>query len=460
MISLHANLEIAKRGMQTSQLAMNVLSSNIANVNTPGYSRRRPAIREGRGIDTGVGYLGSGSEVANIRRVRDSILDGLYRRHQSDVGRWSGVEDYLSKVETLMNEPGLGGLSDVMGEFWTSWEDLSNEPESAAVRSQVRLRGEALCDSFQRLDSHLRGLQTSLGDDIETLVGQVNEMSARLAEVNTMIRESELAGHEASGLRDERDLLLDQLSEVANLQVEESPDGMAIIMLGSQVLVQGGTARRIECPTGTPSRSGAYTFVWEGTDREVSVESGLLKGYLAARNEHIASYISDLDALAQGFVTQINAAHSSGYGLDGSTGTDFFDPGKVTAADISIDSDILGNLDLIAASAGGLVGDGQNALAIANLKSVSTMSGSSITFDAFYNTLVGRVGLECKEAVSMREAEELLVLDVENQRAAISGVSLDEEMAHLISYQHAYEAMVQVAGTIDEMLADLIAVLG
>ncbi len=460
MISLHGSLEIARRAMQANQLAMNVLGTNIANVNTPGYSRRRATIRECREVDTGVGNVGAGAEVVDIRRVRDSILDGLYRNHQSAVGHWSGLEEYLGKVETILSEPGGGGLSDVMGEFWTSWEDLANEPESMALRSQVSLRGQALCDAFHRLDTHLRGLQASLGDEVEAIVGEVNEMSARLAEVNEMVRESEIGGNEASGLRDERDLLLDQLSEIVNLQVEESSDGSLIVMVGSQVLVQGSTSRQIECVTDSGSRSDSYRFVWENTDHEVAVGSGRLSGYLTARSDQIAGYISNLDAMAQTFVTRINAAHASGYGLDGSTGTDFFDPDKVTAGDICVHSDIQDNLNLIAASGGGMEGDGRNALDIANLRSALTMSGDGLTFDNFYNTLVGRVGLECREATSMREAEENLVLDIENQRAALSGVSLDEEMSYLLSYQHAYEAMVRVAGTIDEMLATLIDSLG
>ncbi len=446
--------------MQAHQLAMSVIGSNIANVNTPGYSRRRAVIQEAAGIDVGVGYVGAGAQVVDIRRVRDSILDGLFRRHQGGVGHWTGVEGYLSKVETLISEPGQGGLGDVMGAFWASWEDLANEPENEAIRSQVRLRGQALCDSFHRLDRHLRNLQTSLGNEIESLVGQINRMSGRLAEINVMIQEGEVGGHEASGLRDERDLLIDDLSAIANVHIEESSDGSAILTIGSQVLVQGGSAREIQCLMDAGTRSDSYTFVWANTDHEVPVDSGLLSGYLTVRNDHIEGYISDLNTLAEAFVSQVNTAHSAGYGLDGSTGLNFFDPDTVTAGDIRVDTAILENLSLIAASAGGLEGDGGNALALANLKSTLTMSGDSSTFDTFYNRLVGRIGLASNEAVSMREAEEVLVLDIQSQRAAVSGVSLDEEMSYLLSFQHAYEAMVRVASTIDEMMADLILMLG
>jgi len=460
MISLNANLEIAKRAMQTHQLAMSVLGTNIANVNTPGYSRRRAAIRECREVDTGTGFVGAGAEVVDIRRVRDSLLDSLYRRHQSRVGEWSGVEDYLGKVETLMNEPGAGGLSETMGEFWAAWEDLANEPESQAVRSQLRLRAEALCETFHRLESHLRGLQANISGEVASLVDNVNRLGERLAEVNRMVQEGEVGGHEASGLRDERDRLLDELSDIANVEVEEATDGSLVIMLGSQVLVQGGTSRGIEYATDPGGRSSSCRFVWEGTDHEVQVESGLLRGYLRVRDEHIEGYIANLDQLAATIVSQVNAAHSAGYGLDGSTGLDFFDPDRVTAADIGVDAAIQSSLDAIAASAGSLQGDGQNALAVAGLRSVMTMAGASTTFDGYYGSLVGQIGIDSRESSSFREAEEVLVLDIESQRMATSGVSLDEEMAYLISYQHAYEAMVRVTQIVDEMMATLIGAMG
>jgi flagellar hook-associated protein 1 FlgK len=460
MISLHGNLEIAKRAMQTSQLAMAVLGNNIANVNTPGYSRQRPVIKECPEVDVGAGIFGTGSQIVDVLRTRDWVLDNLYRYHQSAVGRWSGIEDYMAKVETLMNEPGDGGLSDAMGAFWASWEDLANEPESASVRSQVRMRGQALCDGFHRLSTHLRNLQTSLGDEIVSLVDDVNRKAVRLAEINRLVQEGEVGGHEANALRDERDLLIDDLSELVDAQVEEASDGTVFVTIGTQILVQGRVARQLEVETDPESRSGAFHFIWANTEHEAVVESGLVSGYLMTRNERIESYITQLDNLAQAIVSQVNAVHSAGYGLDGSTGTNFFDPDKVTAADISIDTDILSNLDLIAASAGGQVGDGQNALALADLRSARAMSGGSATFDSFYGALVGQVGLDSKEATSMREAEESLVLDIENQRSAVSGVSLDEEMTYLLSYQHAYEAMVRVASTIDEMLSSLITDLG
>ncbi|MCK4546806.1 MAG: flagellar hook-associated protein FlgK [Candidatus Eisenbacteria sp.] len=457
MISLNASLEIAKRALQTHQLAMSVIGTNIANVNSPGYSRRRAVVAAAAAMDSGYGYVGAGVEVRNIERARDAVLDKFYRSHMSDLGKWAGIQNYLSNVETITNEPGAG-LSDVMGEFWSAWQDLANDPEQSATRSAVLLRGQELCSTFHRLSANFRDLKQSLNEEIGAQISRINELSGRLADLNGVIIDAEVGGHEASGLRDERDLLTDELSEIISVDVTESSDGSTIIRLNSQVLVQGNTHRELELSVrGT---TDSTSVVWKSTGREVLIEGGLMEGYITARDEYVNGYLADLDALAGALVSRINSAHSAGYGLDGSTGNNFFDPERVTAADIAIDPALASNLDLIAASAEGEVGDGRNALAIANLATANTMVGGSISFDDFYGSLVGRIGQESRVATSFLEAEELLVLGAETQRLGVSGVSLDEEMAYMLSYQHAYQAMARVVATIDEMMATLIHSLG
>ncbi len=118
MYGINMNLEIARRALQTHQLALNVIGSNIANVNTPGYSRRTAVIRQTTDFDTRSGAIGSGVEAVNVRRGRDTVLDSLFRRHNGNSGKWSALDDYLSRVETVLNEPGDGGLSDAIENFW------------------------------------------------------------------------------------------------------------------------------------------------------------------------------------------------------------------------------------------------------------------------------------------------------------------------------------------------------
>ncbi|MFH1278947.1 MAG: flagellar hook-associated protein FlgK [Candidatus Eisenbacteria bacterium] len=456
MISLSSQMEVARRALQTHQLAMSVVGTNIANVNTPGYSRRQVIFETARDLKIGPGMIGTGVDVSNIRRARDEILDGMFREHNGSAGRYFALQSYLSQVESVLGEPDGGGLSEALGAFWAGWEDLSNEPESMPVRDQLRGVGEQLTNIFHRLDSRFRELQQNLTEQIVGEVGRTNRIADRLAELNRMVTQGEFGGIEASGLRDERDNLIDELSEIFDIQVNEDGRGSVTVMIGSQVLVQDTTGRHLEVETGLQRAAESTRITWEGTDFEVRAGGGLLKGYVEARDVYIQGYIDDLDSLASGMVSRINSAHAAGFGLDGSTGNNFFDPDKVTAGDIRLDDGIVANLSAIAASGGGAEGDGQNAAAIAGLRTAMTMNGGRATFSTYYNSLTGRIGLDSREAGSFMEAEETLLLDVENRRMQVSGVSLDEEMSFLMSYQHAYEAMIRVTAAIDEMTVALI----
>ncbi|MBN1826839.1 MAG: flagellar hook-associated protein FlgK [Candidatus Eisenbacteria bacterium] len=460
MLSLNASLEIARRALQTQQLAMSVIGTNIANVNTPGYSRRRTVFQSGIEIETGVGTVGAGAEIVNIERIRDATIDTLFRKHNSNYGKWGGLRNHLSKVETVLNEPNVGSLGNAMEAFWGSWYDLSMEPENQAARAQVRELGKQLTSSFHELHGHLLDLQSNLTDEIEAHIDEINGISERLAQLNTMIMEGEFGGHGASGLRDERDLLLDQLSEIVNIQVDEQLDGSTTVMMGSQVLVQRYTGRQLVLATGTDRTAHSTEIMWRDSNQEASFSSGLLSGYITARDDKIQGYIDDLDELAAAFVGQVNTLHAAGFGLDGGTGRNFFNPERTGAAVIDLDTAILCGLDSIAASTGGLEGDGNQALLIANLKNGLVMESGSATISTFYNAMVGRIGFDSQEAASFADAEEFLLLDIDNQKLGVSGVSLDEEMTNLLAYQHAYEAMVQVTSTIDEMMASLIQNLG
>lgn len=456
MFGLNASLEIARRALQTQQLAMSVIGTNIANVNTPGYSRRRVVFQPGQEIETGWGTVGSGVNIVDIQRVRDKSLDVLFRKHNSNSGKWSGLDSYLSKVEMVLSEPGEDGLNGIMDNFWNAWQDLSMEPENTAVRAQVREYGSELCNYFHSMHSNLRDLQTNLVNEVTASVDEINQISSRLARLNTMVMEGEFGGQTAAGLRDERDQLIDELSNIVDVQIKEEADGSMTIMTGYQVLVHRDNARQIEVTTGLGGTSYSTTLVWEGTERSLSSTGGRLAGYISAKDEYIAGYIDDLNELAAGVVNTVNSAHVSGYGMDGSTGNNFFDPSKTLASNIAIDSAILADLDAIAASGGGLEGDGSGALNIANLRNSMAMRDGSLTLNGFYSNMVGGIGFDAQEAKSFQNSEEYLLLDVDSQRLGISGVSLDEEMTSLMAHQHSYMAMIQVTNTIDEMIVSLI----
>jgi len=454
--SLNANLEIARRALRSHQLSMGIIGANIANVNTPGFSRRRVHLGATAGILTNHGVLGSGVEVTSVRRDRDVLLENLYRQHNSAAGSWSALDTALSKVETVFPATDTGGLGDALGEFWSAWNDLANDPADPGRRAVVRAAGEQVADTFHRLSTHLSGLASDLDAEMADDVDSINAIATRIAALNVGIGAAEVRGQEASDLRDERDTLLVELSRIATVHTHETATGAVTVTFGTEVLVQDNQARQLEVVPVTDSGEAAIELRWQDNRREVDVEGGHLAGLKSARDERLANYRAALDTLAASLVEEVNRVHASGRSLDGTTGHVFFDPAGTRASDIRLDVSIDMNLDRIAASATGAVGDGNTAAAIAALRSAAVLNGGQSTLEGYYRSLVAQVGLDTQHVSASLEAEESALHSIDAQRSSVSGVSLDEEMTQMLTTQHAYEAVIRITTVIDEMMDSLV----
>ena len=458
MLGITAGLEIARKALSTYQLALNVYGNNIANVDTPGFSRRSLLLSEAEGHKLTVGRIGLGVDPVTIRRMRDTFLDDAYRRGTSSLGLYESLEQNLQEIEMIFGEPGDAGLSTVINEFWNSWQELANQPESQTVRNLVKDKGVSLAQALNQMNTNLVNMMETIDNDVKAYVGDINRIAYTIADLNRQIVANEAAGHEAGDLRDQRDLLVDELSKITNVTVFEKDDGSISVMMGSEALVERTDV--VELATAEISRGGfAVNEVRLGTmDRGITPAGGKLGGLLESRDTVIPGYISSLDEIARALVVAVNAVHRAGYGLNGTTGYDFFDPTGVTSATINVAATILNDLSLIAASSDGTVGNGDNALAIGDLRlQAITLDGSTI--DEYYSSLVGSLGIQSSAATSHREREEILALEIDNRRESVKGVSIDEEMTNLIATQHAYEAGAKLVTVVDELMQTIMQML-
>lgn len=232
MRSTFHGLEVAKRGMFTQQSALYVTGHNIANANTPGYSRQRvnfvqtepypPASMNRPQIP---GQMGTGVEAGSIERVRDSFLDIQYRGENNKLGYWEARADALKKMEDIMNEPSDSGLSKTMDQFWQALQDLSVNPENEGARSVVRQRGLAVVETFHYLYDSLSQIKKDLGHEIGVTITEINSLAQQISKINQQISEIEPNGYLPNDLYDERDRLIDELSKLVNVQVEKVPSG-------------------------------------------------------------------------------------------------------------------------------------------------------------------------------------------------------------------------------------------
>ena len=312
MSSLNSSLEIARRALRAHQLTMGVIGANVANVNTPGFSRRRTYLGASAGIMTPDGTVGTGVEVTAIRRDRDMLLEGLYRQHNSAAGNWSALDQALGKVETVFPAADTDGLGDALGAFWSAWNNLANDPADPGRRAVVRAAGEQVADTFHRLDAHLASLMSDLDAEMGADTDRINRIATRLAALNVGISAAELRGQEASDLRDERDSLLEELSGIATVHSQETSTGAVTVSLGAEVLVQDDRARQLEVVPVAGSGQASVRVRWQDTQRDVQAEGGHLAGLVNARDERLAGYRATLDTLAATLVEQVNRVHVTG----------------------------------------------------------------------------------------------------------------------------------------------------
>lgn len=458
MIGLTAGLEVARKALSSYQLALTVYGNNIANVDTPGYSRRTLLLSEGEGHKIRAGRIGLGVDAVTIRRMRDHFLDDAYRRQSTSLGMYESLEQSLAEVEMVFGEPGDSGLSTVLNEFWDSWQELANQPESPTVRTLVKDKAQSLARVLHQMDRSLVSQVQALDSEDEGHVNHVNGIASAIADYNAKIVASESSGHEATDLRDQRDLLVDQLSEIVDVSVFQRDDGSISVMMGSEALVE--RADFVQLSVASVSRDGmAVKEVRLGEIRRaITPTGGKLGGVLRSRDEIVPKYRDDLNEIARSLVESVNTSHRAGYAMDGTSGRDFFDPAGVTAETIDVSAIILGDVNLIAASSDGSVGNGDGALAIAGLRHAAITADGS-TLDDYYASVVGTLGIESETAAINREREELLVLEIENRRESVKGVSIDEEMTNMIAAQHAYEAAAKVISIVDEMMDTVLSML-
>lgn len=459
MRSTFAGLDIAYRALQAQQQAIDVVNHNIANANTPGYSRQvakfastPPYSASSFSINAGPGQTGAGVDVIDVSRSRNAFIDYQIRLESQTLGRWERAKDTMRQVELVFNEPSDSGLSSLLTKFWQAWQDLTSAPQDAGARTALLEQAESMAVAFNRKHSQLNALRRDVDQQLRVGLDRTNLLAERIAAMNVQIVAVELTGQRANDLRDQRDLALDELSRLARVSYGETPQGAMNVFVGGRALVSGSKAETLAV---RPNTLGFADIVWEGDEAGVSLSDGELVGLRQVRDVEVPRYIADLQALGQELISRVNQVHSSGYGLDNSSGLAFFI--GTGADDISINSDLRTSPEKVAAAArSDAPGDNTAAMAIARLHKALTMNGGTTDFGRYFASVIARLGVDSQRANMMVANQQILVDHLNRQRASTSGVSLDEETTRLIEYQRAYQAAARVVNAVDEMLDTLI----
>ena len=482
MSGLFGALDLSARALGVTQKGLGVTAHNIANVNTPGYTRQRQSLEGALPVNDGTGAIGTGVAQRTIERVQDSFMQSrLIQEHASQGSLHSEVR-VLSQLESLFNEQFGEGITPQLSELYDAFGDLatSSTPGQPIERAALVGVAQTVISTFNRFDSQMAELQRSTDRAVVGLLPEVNSLLTQIAELNQEIAKAETLAP-ANDLRDQQERVLRDLASVMEITTIEDGQGLTTVLFeGGIPLVENTTAASLVAvanpthpfdPTFSSIHIQAGSQSFDITNR---VRGGELGGLLTSRDIHVADARNDLDALAFSLAQTVNDQHNLGLGLNDLVNRDFFsiaDPSQVAGAagGISLNADILADSNNIAAagaSSPAEQGDTENARLLADLRDVllpsyapgdlagapSGLSQSVIQQSASLVASRGRVAELA--GVSLRQQEQILA-EIQDRRDEIAGVSLDEEVTNLIRLQSSYQANARVISTVNEMLDQL-----
>ena len=454
--------DIGKTALFAAQQAISVTGHNIANVNTPGYSRQQVTLAANRPENGSPGQIGTGVHAESIRRSFESFVEEQLLASRERLGEFTASSDALSRLEPLFGDASNQGIGAGLNEFFGALQDVATNPSDLSARTVFLSKATALAGRLNQSAATLTAAQQSIDNQVGQTITDVNRLTSQIAGLNTKIADAESSGQQANDLRDERGGALADLGELIEISSIEDATGQLTVFAGrGHLLVDKERTYQL---VGVPdlSNNGLLDVRYDAgagptTSLGPVIQSGRLKGLLDVRDQIIPSLRSSLDTLASELVTQVNQQHRLGFGLDGSTNQDFFASTGTTANTIAVS---LSNIRQIAASstAVGVPGNNANALALAGLRSTDFAPFGNVTFQEYYSTIAGGFGSTTQGV--QRDLQSQLVLhdQLTSQRASVSGVSMDEELANLLQYQRSFEAASRLIVTADQMFQTILSI--
>lgn len=416
MSGLLSTLNTAKSGMNVSQVAIQTTSHNISNINTPGYSRQRvnqsassPYSMPGKNSNFGAGQIGTGAQIDDVTRIRNSFYDYQYRSESHQYGNTSVKYEYFKNIEGIFNEPSDTAISSSLNSFFNSWSELSKDPQSSGVKSVVIENGKYLSNSINSAFKRLESLEEGLDKQSEYIMDEVNSMLSQLDKLEKNIKIIQGSGKSPNDFLDQRDQLLDNLSFKLNINDKD---------------VKATLKKAYDA-------NGKVTLD-DLTKSGVKI-SGELEGTLSMKEE-INKYKDGLKQLANTITSNVNDA----------AGQEIF---KAKDGElISINPEMLQEPEKINVTA-------DIALKVYELKSEKVnINGKDMTINTFYNSMIQDLGQSSAAVIRDESNQSKLLENIDSSRSSVSGVSLDEEMISLVQLQHTYSANAKVMSTIDSLL--------
>lgn len=472
MLGLFGTLSLANRSLQTQRNGTEVAGHNLANVNTPGYSRQRVAIETSLTIPSDMGPQGTGADAVGIYQLRDALIDRQIVNETSVRGSYESRQRALQFTQAALGQQidrqatgaegaaaanGVGGqhgIAEELSDLFNAMQSLSTQPTSLSERQVLLIKAQSLASQFNQVSTRLDDLRTSLNDSLTSDVGQANIALADIAKLNEQIIAAELGTTaKANDLRDIRQQRLEDLAGFVNFQATNNTNGSVDIAIDGVPLVSGPN---VEDTLEAYDAGGSQFLIRTVTGgTTLALTGGSMHGTIDTRDTDLLTLQTDINTLASALVTEVNAVHATGFGLGGTSGESFFT--GADASDIAVNQNLVTDPARIQASgAAGEVGNNSVIVQMAQLAENQNASLGGQTFSDAYGQTVASLGQALNGTNTQLANQQIVESMLTRQRDSVSGVSLDEEMTDLIKFQRAFEASAKLITTIDEMLETVV----
>ncbi|GAB5466268.1 MAG: flagellar hook-associated protein FlgK [Candidatus Kapaibacteriales bacterium] len=471
-----SGLEIAKRALLAQRFGLDVTSNNIANANTAGYSRRSATYSEATPFNSQGNFVGTGVMVDKLRTYREEFFDREIRDSQSRKSALETDDKIYNQIAGIIGEPSDFGITETVVDFFNAFSELSVKPDSIGLRQNLITKTQIMTDRFNTVSQKLSSTREEVLSDIYSSVDKVNELSSQIAELNSAFASGKrLTLEEAQTAADQRELKLEELSQLTATKVTQNDNGSVNVFLNGINIVTGAFASEIKLVdevNGEERNLRLLKIDGNGnTLNAIKPESGELERLIYHYNNTLDpnensefSPSSMLNSFAEATIEKVNSLTRSGYGLDdpdnGGAGSQrtFFDEseGNTNAINFQINKELIDDPRSIPlSSAATESGNGNIATSIAFLQN-DTDYIDLVSPVEYFSGLVGELSAKANQSRNALATSKIVTEQLNNQREAIIGVNLDEEAVNLIKFQQAFEASSRMVTATNEILSTII----
>jgi flagellar hook-associated protein 1 FlgK len=447
-MSLNTSLNTAVQSLNAASGALQITNNNIANANTAGYTRKVAVLQEGASTSDGNISQGGGVVLEGYQSVRNELLQTQIQQETQDQ---SGANAQLSSLQAI--EPTFTtSTTDIgtdMSALFSSISSLSTNSSSSTSQQAVLTAGQNLATAFNTASSTLTTQQASLNTQVTQDVSAINQLTKQIAALNPQLTQLKATGQDGGTVQDQMDQLVLKLSALTSVSVTQTDNGETITTGKGTPLVMGSQSFALQTANGSDGMQ--HVLDQNGSDITSSLTSGDLGGTIQTRDTTIPGILTQLDTLANQFATAINAAQAKGYDQNGDAGQNLFTVSSTVSGSASSIKMTVTDPALIASSSDGTSGSNGNLINLTAVQTTKLASGKT-PGDA-YASLVYQVGSQTSSVKAESTATTASLLQLNDQFSSVSGVSIDEESANLISYQQSYEAAARVVSTIQSLFS-------